>query len=188
MNLVKVLFTEWENKKLEHVLSEIQNTLEEQLGSLTDDDNLDKVFYEWENNGNMWDSEVFQECMKLYSVLSTLSVPEHPFLSFLETAALLAASSELEAMERELKNEEIAYVEQYIDKINSVHYLRKLLIFIEKNNAWDMVTSIDMTDYRDGTISATDIEVKKALIANIKNPMRVIAVAGRADGNIAIEI
>ena len=44
MDLVQKFFASWESKSLEIILSELQEEIEKKVGSLVDEDNIEKVF------------------------------------------------------------------------------------------------------------------------------------------------
>jgi hypothetical protein len=185
MDLVERLFAELETKDLNCVLLGLQKDIEEKLGYSLSEDITPNIYDELEKDDTIWGIEQFRQYANLYSVLVALGCYEHEVLDFFENAKVGCQSYELEALEAQLSEEQSKVLDDWIDKINQIKDKRQLFILKKEGNLWFVDWSCELYDYENGTVTRTDMEVRKEIMNRLNEEFRIKIVL---DKGCSIEI
>lgn len=188
MNLVEKLFELWKIEDLEHVLSMLQEEVEESTGPLGDTEHIEKLFIDHENNGNIWDVETLRQFHELHKILKSVHVPDHPLVDFLDELVIWYQSYSLDALESRLSKEQARLLEDWIYKINEVKSREYLFLLIKKHERWTIEKICNMRNYENGTISYVDMKVRKMIMDYITEDMRLILLTKGAEGSYCKEL
>lgn len=188
MRLIERFLAKWKKSDLSQALTCIENEIESRYGVISDENKIEKVFFQPDKHGNMTGNVIFRECIELFSFLKKLNVSRIPLMGFLEELSGWNHSYEAERLEKSADKKELQKLEYLIEKINEISCKKKLILLKEKEMGYTLECSCALEDYQNGRVTFSDMQVRSLLLKAMSEPVRILVIADSEKGDCCIEI